>query len=110
MAAPEVEHTYARARALCQQAGETPQLFAVLWGLWWFYEVRGEVQTAREMAEQLISLAQRSPDPALLLQAHRAMGQTLFWLGELTPARAHLEQVVGLDDPPRHHGVAVPFR
>src|SRR5262252_3893587 len=81
MAAPEVEHTYARARALCQQLGETPQLFSVLWGLWWFYEVRGEVQTARELAEQLFSLAQRSPDPALLLQAHRAMGQTLFWLG-----------------------------
>jgi len=109
MAAPEVEHTYARARALCQQLGETPQLFSVLWGLWWFYEVRGEVQTARELAEQLFSLAQRSPDPALLLQAHRAMGQTLFWLGELTPARAHLEQVVALYDPQQHHVLAFQY-
>ena len=35
-AAPEVEHAYARARALCQCVGETPQLFAVLRGLWQF--------------------------------------------------------------------------
>jgi predicted ATPase len=32
-AAPEVEHVYARARALCQQVGETPQRFRVLRGL-----------------------------------------------------------------------------
>ena len=36
-AAPEVEQTYARARALCAQVGDTPQLFPVLRGLWRFY-------------------------------------------------------------------------
>jgi predicted ATPase len=36
-AAPEVLHAYARARALCQQVGETPQLCQVLRGLWLFY-------------------------------------------------------------------------
>ena len=35
-AAPEVERAYARARELCQQVGETPQLFPVLRGLWFF--------------------------------------------------------------------------
>jgi len=34
MAAPEVEQTYARARALCEQVGETPQLFPTLRGLY----------------------------------------------------------------------------
>ena len=33
-AAPEARHTYTRARALCQQVGETPQLFSVLRGFW----------------------------------------------------------------------------
>src|SRR5215475_12436116 len=37
IAAPEVEHAYTQARALCQQAGETPQLVPVLFGLWRFY-------------------------------------------------------------------------
>lgn len=32
-AAPEVEHVYTQARALCQQVGETPQLASVLFGL-----------------------------------------------------------------------------
>ena len=32
-AAPEVEKTYTRARELCQQLGETPQLFPVLFRL-----------------------------------------------------------------------------
>jgi predicted ATPase len=63
-AAPEVERVCTRARALCRQVGETPQLFPVLWGLWLFYEVRGELQTARELAEQLLGLAQRQQDPA----------------------------------------------
>ena len=30
LAAPEVERAYTRARELCQQVGETPQLFPVL--------------------------------------------------------------------------------
>ena len=32
-AAPEVEETYSRARALCTQVGDTPRLFPTLWGL-----------------------------------------------------------------------------
>ena len=63
-AASEVEHTYARARALCQQSGETPGLFSALRGLWVFNEARAEYQTARQqLAEQLLTLAQTLQDP-----------------------------------------------
>ena len=55
-AAPEVESTYTRARELCQQVGETPQLFSTLWGLWLFYVCAGGHETARELGEQLLSL------------------------------------------------------
>jgi class 3 adenylate cyclase/predicted ATPase len=84
-AAPEAEHAYARARALCQQVGETPQLFRVLVGLWRFYLVRGALRTARELAEQLLTLTARVHDP---------LGVTCFYLGELTEARSHLEQAM----------------
>ena len=43
IAAPEVEQTYARARALCEQIGDTPQLFPTLRGLWRFYLGPGSV-------------------------------------------------------------------
>ena len=102
----DTERAYARARELCQQVGETPQLFPVLYGLFRFHMVRAELQTTRELAEQLFSLAQRAQDPALLLEAHRVLGQTMFWLGEMAPARAHLEQGMALYDPQQHRSHA----
>ena len=69
-AAPDVEQPYTRARELCQQVGETPQLFSVVFGLWNFYLNRGRLQTARELAAQLLTAAQRLHDPALHVAAH----------------------------------------
>jgi predicted ATPase len=104
--APEVEKAYARARELCQQLGETPQLFPVLFGLWVFYNTRAELQPAQELAEQLLTLAQSVQDPALLLEAHLALGTTLFSLGELASAQVHLEQGIALYDPQQHRSLA----
>jgi predicted ATPase len=106
-AAPDVEHAYMRARALCQWLGDTPEIFPVLFGLWGFYETKGDLRTARELGDQLLTLAQRRHDPALLLQAHRALGDTLFHLGEFVPARAHLEQGLALYDSQQHRAHAV---
>src|SRR5262249_20375349 len=100
---PEVERAYTRARMLCQQVEETPQLFPALWGLWRFYTGRGELQTTRELGEQLLALAERGQDPMLLVQACHALGPTLFWLGELAPAQARLAQGIAHYDPQQHH-------
>ncbi len=97
-AAPEVEQTYARARALCAQVGETPQLFPTLRGLCRFYHNRGALPTARELGEQLYRLAQRAAAPTPCLEAHEALGDTLFFLGEYAPAWTHLEQGIALTD------------
>jgi predicted ATPase len=99
LAAPEVEQTYARARELCRQVGETPQLFPTLGGLWSFYYGRGALPTAREIGEQLSRLAHRTAAPTHLLEAHAVLGTTLFYLGEYAAARAHLEQGIVLTDP-----------
>ena len=91
-AAPEVEHAYTQARALCQQVGETPELVPVLFGLWRFYLVRPQLHTARELGETLLRLAQQADDPALAVVAHYALGITWLWLGALPAARQHLEE------------------
>jgi predicted ATPase/class 3 adenylate cyclase len=104
--ASDVGQAYARARELCRQVGETPQLFPVLWGLWYFYLARAELRPAREMGEQLLSLAQSADDPALLLAAHRSLGQNFSFLGELARARAHLEQGITLYDAQQHRSLA----
>jgi class 3 adenylate cyclase/predicted ATPase len=108
-ASPEVLQAYARARALCPQAEETPQLFQVLRGLWYFYLIRVELQTARELGEQLLTLAQHIGDPALLLEAHYALGNTVNYLGEFTAARTHFAQGIALYDPQQHRSHAVRY-
>lgn len=105
-AALEVEKAYTRARELCQQVGETPQLFPVLWGLWNFYLGRAQCRTARTLAEQLLTVAKSVRDLALILYAHDALGQTLYSMGEFTSARAHLEEGTTLYDPQRHRSLA----
>ena len=105
-AAPEVLQAYARARELCQQVGETPQLFQVLRGLWLFYMLRLELRTAQELAEHLLTLAQHVGDPALLLEAHFALGGLLNYLGEFAAAQAHYEQGITLYDSQQHRAHA----
>jgi predicted ATPase len=105
-AAPEVEHAYARARALCQRVGETPQLFSVLRGLWQFYNGRGAYQTARELGEQCLQLAQQEHDTARLVEAHHTLWTTRLLLGDLPLARAHLEQGMALYDSQQHRALA----
>jgi predicted ATPase len=91
-AAPEVEQAYTRARELCQQVGETPELAPVLFGLWRFYLVRAQLHTARELGETLLRLAQQAHDPALAVIAHYALGLTELYLGALPAACQHLEE------------------
>jgi TOMM system kinase/cyclase fusion protein len=105
-AAPEVGEVYARAQELCQQVGETPQIFPTLYGLYYFHVIRAEFHLAREGAEQLLRLAQGQQDPSLLLLAHQALAGALCHLGELTSTRAHVEQGMAIYDPQQHHTLA----
>jgi len=103
----EVEQLYARARALCQQVGETPQLFPTLQGLYWFYETRGVLEMARELGEQLVRQAQRTAGPTLRLEAHAALGTALFFIGDYTTAWMHLEQGLSVADPAMQQTLAL---
>lgn len=44
-------------------------------------------------------LARNLQHPGLLLTAHLALGMILYWRGEFTSARAHVEQGLSLYDP-----------
>src|SRR5262249_44964758 len=106
-AAPEVGHTFNRARELCQQVGEASQLFFVVHGLMSFHFVRAEYKRAHELAEQLLSLAQRLQDAVYLVEAHHVLGQSLCCLGDFTAARAHFERSTLLYDPQRYYAQAL---
>jgi len=108
-AAPEVERAYVRARELCEQIGDTPQLFPVLRGLVLYYQTQGQLQTAYQLGEQLLRLAQSQPEPAHLMLAHHMLGHTSFLRGELASARTHHTQALAIYNPQAHQALAVRY-
>jgi len=98
-AAPEVEQAYARAWKLCQLIDDAPQFFPVLVGFWRFCAVGAKHELARDLGEQFLARAQSSQDPIFLQEAHRALGASLFWLGETPSARTHMEHSLAFHFP-----------
>jgi class 3 adenylate cyclase/predicted ATPase len=104
--ASETGQVYIRARELCQRLGETAQLFPVLAGLRFFYVAQGNLQTARELGEQFLQLAQSTEDPALILEGHYAVAVPLHLLGEFVAAREHCDLAIALYDSGQHRSQA----
>jgi predicted ATPase len=98
-AAAEVEATYARARELNEQVGDTPQRFHVLLGLRRYYLHRGELRTAHDLGKQLLTLAQGTQNPTHLSRAHMMHGEILYCRGEFAQVREHCRQGIALYDP-----------
>jgi predicted ATPase len=108
-AAPEVRTAYARAHLLCQQVGSSSQLPLVLFGLFAFYVVRAEHEKALALGQHLLRVAESAQDRALLLQAHNALGLSLFFQGDFPASQEHLERCLGLYDPQRHSALAFSY-
>ena len=105
-ASDEVEQTFARARELCREVGETRHLFPVLFGLWQHHVVRAQFGVSRGIAEQMLIFAEKRRQRVPLLVSHRALGTQLFHEGDLPRSRAHLERAIVLYAPDfdRHLG------
>jgi DNA-binding winged helix-turn-helix (wHTH) protein/predicted ATPase len=105
----EVEQAFARARALCRQLGDTPQLFRVVLGLWAFYVERAELTTAYELAGQLLRIARQVQAAGLLVWAHLTVGITHHFAGEQMSARQHLEECLSRYDPQQFRNLGSPY-
>jgi DNA-binding SARP family transcriptional activator/class 3 adenylate cyclase/predicted ATPase len=92
--ATEVQQAYGRAMALCRESGETGRLFHALWGLFMGASTRSGYPEAKEIAQQMLGLAEAQDDPELRIGAHYAMGNTLFWTGEFAEAMVHQQCAV----------------
>jgi predicted ATPase len=86
-AAPEVGPVFDRARALCEQAGQTPQLFAMMWGNFAFHIVRGDFRVCAELADEAMAFAERLNDPGILMEALFLKGLTRLYRGDFAGAR-----------------------
>src|SRR5262249_5954681 len=93
-AAPEVGPTFARARELCEKAGETSQAFEVMWGNWTWHLVRGELKLCMSLADEMMALAQEARDPGMIMEAYVAPAVTHFYRGDFTGCRKHCDQAI----------------
>ena len=92
--AGEVEASYLHAQRLCAQLDDSSRLFPVLWGLWYFNYSRGQYARARQLAEQVLALAQMGDDPAFLLEANHTMWSTAVGMGRPAEAADYFQQGV----------------
>ena len=108
-AAPELESTFTRARALCQALGDPPEIFPVLWNLTFFTIIRGELALVREQIAALLRQAEQfDQTPFLVAVAHLA-GVAAEFSGEFVESSRYLERARELHVPAQHEAYTATF-
>jgi predicted ATPase len=106
---PEVEQVYQRAYDIAQISTDKYGLFKSLWGLWFCANMTRRTAVARDRAEQLVALGQRSGDEALLLEAIHCRWSTAFFRGDIERALADGREGVKHYDAERHGRLGAEF-
>ena len=104
-AAPETGQAYARARQLWEQLGSPLEFLQVPYGQSLYHAVRGELDLAQRLGEDLQRLSRRRNDSAGLVLGHASSGRTLWFVGRFASSRSHLEAALALYDPISHHSL-----
>ena len=101
-ASPNVGRVYTKARELYDELGDSPDVSEVLWGSWTFHTLSGDLETAREIAEEFLRLAERLSYPGLAMRGHWALEITFTHLGNFELALDHYEKALALYNPAQH--------
>jgi predicted ATPase len=104
-AAPETGDAYARARELWERLGSPSELLHVPWGQSHYHAVRGELDRALILAEDLLQLSRQREDLAGLVLGYYSSGRTLMYMGRFARSQSHLEKVLTLYDPISHRSL-----
>jgi class 3 adenylate cyclase/tetratricopeptide (TPR) repeat protein len=98
-AAPAVEALLTDALLGAERWGDAEQVFKVKRGLWNCIFDKGQVQESRQLAKELVEMAEYAQRGDWLRLACRALGSNLLNEGQLIKARAALERVVSSAEP-----------
>jgi class 3 adenylate cyclase/predicted ATPase len=108
----DVEENYERALELGKQLDDDQKIFEATRGLWVCHFIRADLVKAHNLGVQLLELAERThrnetADQARqrtghLIEAHRALGQTMLYSGRFVASRAHFERGFSLYNPKLH--------
>ena len=107
--ASPVAQAWGRARELCREMGDTPEVLTSLWGLARLTRSRGQLDVSNQLATELFELAEGSDDPGFALAAHETRGLAAFFGGDPVCAEDHLTRAVALSEAlPAAPGAGVP--
>ena len=104
-AAPETGDAHAHARKLWKQLGSPSEFLRIPYGQSLYHAVRGELDLAQRLDEDLLRLSCQSNDFAGLVLGHASSGRNLMFAGRFASSRSHLEAVLALYDPISHRGL-----
>jgi predicted ATPase len=111
--APETKAATERARLLMEQAealGEPPEdpllLFSVLYTVALRSILIFNGDLARELAAQLLGLAEKQGGAVPLMLGHRLMAVALATTGDIAESRGHFDRSIALYDPVAHRPLA----
>jgi class 3 adenylate cyclase/predicted ATPase len=101
-AAPETGHTHARARELWEELSSPSEFLGVPFGQSLCHMVRGELDLAQRLDEDLLRLSRQRNDSGGLVLGHVSSGRNLMLVGRFGSSRSHLEEARTLYDPISH--------
>jgi tetratricopeptide (TPR) repeat protein len=105
-ASGEVETAYLRAQDLSRELGRDTDLFTALRGLGYVHHVRGDIRQSMQEFPEVLDLARRIDDPALLVQAYHFAGVSTFHFGAFQTAHDWLQRSLqSSDSRARYHSV-----
>jgi len=101
-AAPELEPVFTRARQLCHELADPPELVPVLWALTLFYAIRGNLREYKEKADEVMRMAEQSANPAFIIGGYHLVGVCGEFMGDMVDSRDKLQRGSRLHDPAKH--------
>jgi predicted ATPase len=87
---------------LCEAVGDAGRLGFAQLGLASFHYNRGEVERGRELAAEVLVVAEAQGSAELLPMAHEQVADPEHYQGKFASSLAHCERAVALYDPARH--------
>lgn len=108
-AVPEVQRSSERLRDLASARGDVAKLYQAKWSLWTGHFLRGQLDPALEMAQQVLDMAVKSGDPLLRVTGHHAVGFTHERRGEYEDAIRHADEGLALFDLERERRIVAQF-
>ena len=98
-ASPDLEAVHARARDLAERINDTATLFLIIWGMWALRLLRDEMDTAIDLAGQLLKLAESRQDKGQTLEAWFSVTITRFYRGEFLECLEACDHCAELEEP-----------